>query len=387
MQPELIIFLLMVGSFMLSCFAFKLSAGIGMVIAAIVGALAGGMGFPVAQFVEGTFAFLDTILVIAAAMIFMKCIQNSGALDVINRIIIRRFARYPALLLICLMFVIMFPGMITGSSTAAVISAGVIVAPILMMLGVPKDKAGAILALGGMFGATAPPVNMAVMAIGGGIDMPYTGFDLPLILLSFPLAIFSVLFLGYKHVKKVDVKKVAAEYQNEGAQKPSLLLFMPLIVMVLLMVLPEIFPSVFPSLGMTLIFLICAVLAMFTGKKMNPLRTVYDAVNSALPVMGILMGVGMFIQIMTRNRRQGIHRYFQRQPADRAAVRRYRAPDSAVRLDFFDGRGNGFGCPVCTLFDQQRSDDRRLCDCVDCQRRRIDAAYGTRGHVCGECCR
>ena len=32
MQPELIIFLLMVGSFMLSCFAFKLSAGIGMVI-------------------------------------------------------------------------------------------------------------------------------------------------------------------------------------------------------------------------------------------------------------------------------------------------------------------------------------------------------------------
>lgn len=61
MQPELIIFLLMVGSFMLSCFAFKLSAGIGMVIAAIVGALAGGMGFPVAQFVEGTFAFLDTI--------------------------------------------------------------------------------------------------------------------------------------------------------------------------------------------------------------------------------------------------------------------------------------------------------------------------------------
>lgn len=92
MQPELIIFLLMVGSFMLSCFAFKLSAGIGMVIAAIVGALAGGMGFPVAQFVEGTFAFLDTILVIAAAMIFMKCIQNSGALDVINRIIIRRLA-------------------------------------------------------------------------------------------------------------------------------------------------------------------------------------------------------------------------------------------------------------------------------------------------------
>ena len=387
MQPELIIFLLMVGSFMLSCFAFKLSAGIGMVIAAIVGALAGGMGFPVAQFVEGTFAFLDTILVIAAAMIFMKCIQNSGALDVINRIIIRRFARYPALLLICLMFVIMFPGMITGSSTAAVISAGVIVAPILMMLGVPKDKAGAILALGGMFGATAPPVNMAVMAIGGGIDMPYTGFDLPLILLSFPLAIFSVLFLGYKHVKKVDVKKVAAEYQNEEAQKPLAAAVYAAdrdgIADGSAGNLPVRFPVARHDADLPDLRGACDVYGKEDESAAHGLRRGQLGASGH----GHPDGRRHVYSDHDGNRRQGIHRYFQRQPADCAAVRRHRAPDSAVRLDFFDGRGNGFGRPVCTLFDQQRSDDRRLCDCVDCQRRRIDAAYGTRGHVCGECCR
>ena len=74
--------------------------------------------------------------------------------------------------------------------------------------------------------------------------------------------------------------------QNMGAQRPD-------------RVSKGLGQGVLVSLGMTLIFLICAVLAMFTGKKMNPLRTVYDAVNSALPVMGILMGVGMFIQVMT----------------------------------------------------------------------------------------
>ena len=35
-------------------------------------------------------------------------------------------------ILVLLMLIIMFPGMITGSSTAAVLSAGAIVAPILL---------------------------------------------------------------------------------------------------------------------------------------------------------------------------------------------------------------------------------------------------------------
>ena len=169
MDKELLLFILMVGSFMISCFALKLPSGMGMVIAAVVGALAGGFGVPVKQLVEGSMSMLDTVLVIAAAMVFMKCIQNSGALDDINSAIIRKFHRFPALLLLCLMVVVMFPGMITGSSTAAIISAGVLVCPILIEMGIPKAKAGAFIALGGMFGATAPPVNMAVMAIGSGI--------------------------------------------------------------------------------------------------------------------------------------------------------------------------------------------------------------------------
>lgn len=303
MDKELILFILMVGSFMVSCFALKLPSSAGMVIASVLAALCGGFGFPVKQFVEGTFSMLDTVLVIAAAMVFMKCIQNTGTLDAINSLIIRKFYKFPVLLLLCLMVVVMFPGMITGSSTAAVISAGVIVCPILVELGVPKAKAGAIIALGGMFGATAPPVNLAVMAIGGGIDMPYMGFELPLLLLSFPLAFFSILFLAYPHVKRADLQGIAEKYRTQAQLEPGrhlLLTLLPLFVMAVLMVLPKLFPQGVPSLGMTLIFLICAILSLFTGGKRVDLRaTAREAVDGALPVMGILMGVGMFIQIMT----------------------------------------------------------------------------------------
>ena len=57
-------------------------------------------------------------------------------------------------------------------------------------------------------------------------------------------------------------------------------------------------PSIF-GLGMPLIFIISAVIGMFCGKKINFFKVSKEAVNQTLPVMGILMGVGMFIQVMT----------------------------------------------------------------------------------------
>lgn len=62
---------------------------------------------------------MDTVLIISMAMIFMTVIQKSGALEALNAVIVSRFHKVPAVMLILLMLIIMFPGMITGSSTAA----------------------------------------------------------------------------------------------------------------------------------------------------------------------------------------------------------------------------------------------------------------------------
>lgn len=297
MSTELLIFAAMVASFLGAALLIKLPTSISLILAGVVGTLLGGFGIPVADLTEGTFAFLDTILTIACAMIYMKSIQGSGMLDALNRTIIKRFHRVPALLLTSLMLIIMFPGMITGSSTAAVISAGVIVCPILLKLGVSREKTGAIIALGGMFGATAPPVNMAVMAIGSGIDMPYMGFTLPLSLLSFPLAIFSMLFLALKDVRRTD--KVALLQEIETQEKANPIIYLPLLVLILLMVQSSLFPSVLGSLGMPVVFILSAIVSLFTGKKINAWQTAKEGIQSALPVMGILFGVGVFIQSMT----------------------------------------------------------------------------------------
>ena len=295
--PEMWPLLAMVGVFFVGTFAFKLPVSVSLVGAAIIGAVIGGEGFPLRHLAEGTLGFLDTLLIIATAMIFMRMIHASGLLDTIAHHLIVTFQDRPASLLVLMMLFAMSAGMITGSSTAAVLTTGAIVAPVFMSLGISRNKTGAIIAMAGILGMIAPPVNIPVMIIGGGIDMPYIGFGLPLLILTVPLAIVIVLFLGLKSARasRVDEASLPPSYHSEYGWK----LYLPLILLVVLIGAERAFPQAFPPLGMPLVFMLCALVAPLTGRRMKPLPITRDAVKAALPVMGILAGVGMFLQIMT----------------------------------------------------------------------------------------
>ena len=298
MSQELIIFLGMIIVFTFSCFKLKLPVSIAMVLSAVTGTLMSGNGIPVRHLVEGMFGYIDTILVIATAMIFMKTIQEIGTLNALSASILKKFHSTPWVLLIFLMIVSMFPGMITGSSTAAVLTAGSIVAPILMLVRIPIVETATIIAIGGILGMIAPPVNVPAMIIGGGIDMPYVGFTIPLLLLTIPVAIFTVLYLGLKYVKKINYDEIKSKINLEDIERYGWKLYLPIILGVVLMVLGKVMPTIF-NLGMPLIFLISALVGLFCGKKVNFIAVSKEAIKETLPVLGILMGVGMFIQVMT----------------------------------------------------------------------------------------
>ena len=313
MTAYMITFFVMLGVFMIGCFALKWPVGVSMLAAACAGALEGmlahGTGFSqtlydtIRMMVEGEFGYVDTILTIATAMIFMKVIEDSGALDALSSLLIEKFHKVPAVLLILIMFIIMFPGMITGSSTAAVLSAGSIMAPVLLLLGLDDVTAGSIIAMGGLLGMIAPPVNTAALVICAGIDVPYVGFTGPLLLLTFPLAILFVLMLGLPKVKNLDYEKLkpALEKQDATRREYGVKIYIPFFVLVVLMIFFKIIAQKIgvADIGMPVIFLISAIVGFFTGRKINPLKLIPEAVRTATPVMAILMGVGMFIEIMT----------------------------------------------------------------------------------------
>ncbi|MBN2875342.1 MAG: TRAP transporter large permease subunit, partial [Spirochaetales bacterium] len=298
MPFEFVLFLVMVGTFIVCAFAIKLPVSLSMLAAALAGLLASGNGLGIRHLVEGTFGYVDTILVIATAMAFMRAVQESGALDALSIVIIKRFRSVPALLLPLLMLVAMFPGMITGSSSASVLTAGAVVGPVLILLGLPVESAGAFIAMAGILGMIAPPVNIPAMIIGGGIDMPFVGFEIPLLLLTMPLAVAFSLSMGLKYIKKVSWEEIAPKLDTETYRRYGPRLFAPIVIVVALMVLGKTVPDYF-GMGLPLVFIIGAALASVVGKRFNVLHAAKAAVNDALPVLGILAGVGMFIQVMT----------------------------------------------------------------------------------------
>ena len=299
MITELLFVVLMAISLFFLVVVAKWPVSLSLVATSILILLGAGDGRPhIDKLVEGMFGYLDVGVVLITAMIFMKIIEASGMLAELTRAIIVAFGRSPLGLLVALTIVVMFPGMITGSCTASVLGTGAIVAPILVEMGLPLLVAGAFISSAAVYGMIAPPVNVLVMTIGGGIDLPYIGFDLPLALFSFPLAILTSLYLGHRYVEKDKLARVIERSRSSGGEG-GWVQYLPLLVVFVLMIGPKAFPTWFPDPRLPLTFLIGSALALWTGKRVNPLKAALEGVNEILPVIGILFGVGMLIEVMT----------------------------------------------------------------------------------------
>jgi len=297
--PEYAVFFLMVAVFLVAAAALKWPIGLCLMAAAVAGALAGGEGLPLRHFVEGSFGFFDVILIILTAVLFMKVLQASGALDSLAAVLLRVFYRRKALLLLTANLLVMFPGMITGSSAAGVLTSGPLVAPVLTKLGLSRLKAGAFIAMAAVLGMIAPPINILVMIMGGGVDMPYVGVTLPLLILVVPLAIAIPLWIGLGSVKAVSFEELKAILPASVYRRYGPKLYLPLFAVIGLMLGERALVKVMPDPGIPGIFLAGSLLGAVCGRPFNFWKTTRKAVEEAMPILFILAGVGMFIQVMT----------------------------------------------------------------------------------------
>lgn len=298
-MPESLVFLLMVVIFAVLAMALKAPIGLALAASAAAGMLAGGNDIALRHLVEGGFGFFDVVLIIFTAMIYMRVLQEAGILDSVTALLLRAFHRKKTLLLLAAMALVMFPAMITGSSVTSVLSSGVLVAPVLQKLGMSRFKTGAFIAMGGILGMIAPPVNILVMIMGAGVDIPYVGFTLPLLALTVPPAIVIALWLGRREVQVISREEMTAILPPSHYPRYGLKLFLPLALLVALFLGQGALAKVIPDPGIPFIFMACSLVGLACGRRFNFFRAAQEAIRDVIPLLAILFGVGMFIQVMT----------------------------------------------------------------------------------------
>lgn len=291
--------LAMIAALCAGVFLLRLPTGLALVLASVSGALVGGAGVPIRHLVEGTMLYLDPMLLVVTSLFFMATFERSGALGTLNSVMVRAFGRWPYLLLMLLTLFVMFPGMLTGLTAPCVLTTGAMIAPVLIAAGMPKARVGAFIATAAFFGMVAPPINIAAMIIGSGVDMPYVGFDLPLLIATIPLAIVCAYLIAGKWTKQLAGSGVLTSLPPSHYPQHGFKLFLPIILLIVLLAGAKSFPAYIPYIGVPLMFVLSGILAFFTGEKVKADDTLSWAVKQSLPILGLLAGIGMFIQILT----------------------------------------------------------------------------------------
>lgn len=299
MSFELIILISMLAAFALSVFVIKMPAGVSLMIAALVGALIDGHGIPFRHLIDGGFGFLEAILIIATAMIFMKTMEATGVLAQISYGIVKVFHKYPTLLIIVIVLFVMFPGMLTGLAATCILTTGVLVVPILLAIGMPRLAAASLTAMAAVFGEVAPPISIPVMIIGGGVDMPYIGFTVPLLIVAIPPALFTSIYYRVRFVRSYKVDEVLKELGALRTVDRGFKIYIPLIFVIVYLIAEILLHKYVFHLGVPLIFTVGSVMGILISPKIKVFDISRNALRMAMPVIAILVGVGMFLQILT----------------------------------------------------------------------------------------
>ncbi len=291
----------------------KLSVELSMLASAVAGGLAGAVintppiGTLARHLIEGSFTYLDVILVFTTATIFMAIVSESGGVNYVVRATIKYFYNLRIIALFLLMIIILIPGALTGAGSVSLLVVGAPTALALGYLGISPKKVAAILFIVAGLSAAAPPVNIWAMILCAGTAIPYVGFELPLGIPVLILGTFTMLALGWKKEGTMDKQKALEDMPEVPAKMTWWRVLLPFLVFFGLVVAYRIWPFDMPILGLPLQFVMAALVAwLVSPKKINILALSRDTIKRLLPLLATIAVVGSLQQIMTATGVRGL---------------------------------------------------------------------------------
>ena len=230
---------------------FKISTELSMLAAALAGSLAGGFGIPPRQIAEGSITYLDINLIFITATLFMNILKESGGIAFVVRGILKKFHKNRALLLILLTFLLLVPGALTGAGSVTVLITGGMVAVVLNYMGISKSKTAAIIFIIAGLSAAAPPVSLWAMMTAAGVNMPYVGFFMPLLIPCVVAALITIFLLGWKG-EDTNIEKALQELPLPPDKMNWFKVILPFFVFLFFIFMGRQWPHSTPIIGLPL---------------------------------------------------------------------------------------------------------------------------------------
>lgn len=257
--------------------------------------------------VEGSFTYLDVMLLFTTATIFMAIVSESGGVNYVVRATMKVFGRSRILALLVLMIIVLIPGALTGAGSVSLLVVGAPVALALRQLEISERRVAAILFIIAGLSAAAPPVNIWAMMLCAGTAIPYVGFELPLGIPVIILGTFTMLVLGLKR----DKETVAAAEKPALPEAPQGMTWwrvtIPFAVFFGLVIAYRVWPFRMPILGLALEFVIAGLAAwLCSPKRIKILILSRNTVKRLLPLLATTAVVGMLQQVMTATGVRGL---------------------------------------------------------------------------------
>jgi CitMHS family citrate-Mg2+:H+ or citrate-Ca2+:H+ symporter len=296
--------------------ASRLTVEISMFLAALAGGALGAVWLtpPIGQLarhlVEGSSTYLDVILVFTTATIFMAIVSESGGVNYVVRATIRLFHNKRLIALLVLMIIVLIPGALTGAGSISLLVVGAPVAMALRLLGIAERRVAAILFIIAGLSAAAPPVNIWAMILCAGTAIPYVGFELPLGLPVLVCGVFTMLVLGLKKERSIDLATALREMPEVPAGMTWWRVAIPFFVFFGSVAAYRLWPFRVPIMGLPLEFTLSALAAwLVSPRRIRILGLCRDTVKRLLPLIATVVVVGMLQQIMTATGVRGLLSY------------------------------------------------------------------------------
>ncbi|MCK9330192.1 MAG: TRAP transporter permease [Candidatus Cloacimonetes bacterium] len=307
-----IFLVVMIAAFVISSIKLK-SPDISMVVAAVVLAIAGVIGVPelgnpIRYLVEGLFVNLDLALLFIAASIFVNIYSYSGAVSTMTRALVSNVSNKWVLMSI-LGLLMLIPGAITGAGSVSIFVMGALANIVLKYLGISPRKRTVFIFFFAIMSAAAPPINLWTMLMTAQANMPYVGFTWLLLIPILVACAVAIVFIGWG-AKKGDKQQIMNELPEATEGMNWWRMILPMLTIALLFVLAIAVPWNLPILGLPLMFIIAAVVAMLCNPKKTTFKqylgVIEDTMEQVFPLVANVLSIGVLQSAMAATGVRGL---------------------------------------------------------------------------------